>query len=67
MPQVHAEHTAQGHEHHEMPTSGRALTNVAISATQTRGLGECSQFASRAAWAQVGAPSPGKEKARHAA
>jgi hypothetical protein len=26
-------HAHEGHEHHELPTSGRALTNVAVSAT----------------------------------
>jgi hypothetical protein len=30
---VHHGHAAHDHEHHELPTSGRALTNTAISAT----------------------------------
>jgi hypothetical protein len=30
---AHHEHTHGGHEHHDLPTSGRALTNVSISAT----------------------------------
>lgn len=30
--EAHA-HAHAGHEHHELPTSGRALTNVAVSAT----------------------------------
>ena len=33
MQHAHAAHNAQGHEHHEMPTSGHALTSVALSAT----------------------------------
>src|SRR3954453_5665484 len=30
---AHSHHDHTGHEHHELPTSGRALTNTAISAT----------------------------------
>jgi hypothetical protein len=30
---AHHEHHEHGHHHHEMPTEGRALTNVAVSAT----------------------------------
>jgi hypothetical protein len=30
---AHIHHDHAGHEHHELPTSGRALTNTAVSAT----------------------------------
>jgi hypothetical protein len=30
---AHADHEHRAHEHHELPTSGRALTGVAVSAT----------------------------------
>jgi len=31
--EAHAEHAEHSHDHHEMPTEGRALTGVAVSAT----------------------------------